>query len=76
MNVRILQRFHDKADYRKVYLVGETATFDDARAESLIALGLVEAEEAESEAIEESEEPKKAAKPKTRKKKNQPKDNE
>ena len=42
MKVTILQKFHDKADYTKVYLVGETLTFDDARAESLIARGLAE----------------------------------
>ena len=45
MKVRILQEFHDKADYMKVYLVGETVTFDDARAEALIARGLVESAE-------------------------------
>lgn len=45
MKVRILQMFHDKADYMKVYLVGETVTFDDARAEALIARGLVESAE-------------------------------
>lgn len=42
MDVRILQRFRDGADYSKVYLVGETVTFDDERAEYLIGLGLVE----------------------------------
>lgn len=46
MKVRISQMFHDKADYNKVYLVGETYTFDDARAEALIARGLVESAEA------------------------------
>lgn len=45
MRVRILHRFHDKADFMKVYLVGETVTFDDARAEALIARGLVERDE-------------------------------
>lgn len=34
-----------------VYLVGETVTFDDARAESLIARGLVESAEAVEEDI-------------------------
>lgn len=47
MKVKILHKFHDKADYAKVYLVGETITFDDSRAEYLIGLGLVEAEESE-----------------------------
>lgn len=42
MEVRILHKFHDRVDYKKVYLVGETVTFDDARAESLIKRGLVE----------------------------------
>lgn len=45
MKVRILQKFHDRVDYMKVYLVGETVTFDDARAESLIRRGLVESAE-------------------------------
>ena len=40
MNVRISQMFHDKADYTKVYLVGETHSFDDERAAYLIGLGL------------------------------------
>lgn len=42
MEVRILHKFHDRVDYKKVYLVGETVTFDDTRAESLIKRGLVE----------------------------------
>lgn len=45
MKVRILQKFHDRVDYTKVYLVGETFTFDDARAAALIARGLVESAE-------------------------------
>lgn len=45
MVVKILKKFHDKADYAKVYLVGETLTLDDARAESLIARGLAECAE-------------------------------
>lgn len=45
MKVRILQKFHDRVDYMKVYLVGETVTFDDARAESLVKRGLVESAE-------------------------------
>ena len=54
MEVRIINKFHDKADYNKVYLVGETITFDDARAEYLIKLGLVEPVEAEKELVEET----------------------
>ena len=42
MEVRILHRFRDEADYSKVYLVGETVTFEDERAEYLMSLGLVE----------------------------------
>ena len=54
MEVRIINKFHDKADYTKVYLVGETLTFDDARAESLIARGLAECAE-ESPSVLEAE---------------------
>lgn len=54
MEVRILHKFHDRADFTKVYLVGETVTFDDARAESLIKRGLVEAVEAVEEEAEET----------------------
>lgn len=50
MEVRVLHRFHDKADYNTVYLVGETVTFDDARADYLIELGLVEPIKAEEAA--------------------------
>lgn len=58
MNVKILKKFHDKADYSKVYLVGETFTFEDARAAILIARGLVESEEEiEVNPMEEPEEP-------------------
>ena len=42
MEVRILHKFHDKADFTKVYLVGETVTFDDIRANHLISRGLAE----------------------------------
>lgn len=42
MKVKILHRFHDKADYMKVYLVGDTVTMEDSRAEYLIGRGLVE----------------------------------
>lgn len=56
MEVRILHKFHDKADYNKVYLVGETVTFDDTRAEYLIGLGLAERiVEAEPEVVAEDE---------------------
>jgi hypothetical protein len=61
MKVRILHKFHDRVDFMKVYLVGETVTFDDARAESLISRGLVEnaeevveTDEAEAPAEEET----------------------
>ena len=53
MDVRVLNKFHDKADYNTVYLVGETLTIDDARAAYLIELGLVEQIEV-VEAVEES----------------------
>lgn len=57
MKVKILNKFHDRADYSKVYLVGETLTFDDARAEYLISKGLAEcAEVAEPEVVVEAEE--------------------
>lgn len=55
MKVRILQKFHDRVDYMKVYLVGETVTFDDARAESLIRRGLVESAEEPIELEAETE---------------------
>lgn len=55
MEVRILQMFHDKADYTKVYLVGETYTFDDARAEALIVRGLVECAEEPEKPVEVEE---------------------
>ena len=42
MEVKILHKFHDRADFTKVYPVGETFNFDDARAEYLIELGLAE----------------------------------
>lgn len=58
MEVRILHKFHDRADFTKVYPVGETFTFDDARAEHLIKRGLVEAvvEEDAPVVVDESEE--------------------
>lgn len=55
MKVRILQKFHDKANYMTVYLVGETVAFDDARAESLIKRGLVESAEEPIEPVSEVE---------------------
>ena len=42
MEVKILQKFHDREDFTKVYPVGETVIFDDLRAEYLMGLGLVE----------------------------------
>ena len=45
MVVKILKKFHDRVDYSKVYLVGETFIFEDARAEALIARGLAESAE-------------------------------
>lgn len=55
MEVRILHKFHDRADFTKVYPVGETFTFDDARAEHLIKRGLAEpVESVEEEPIEEA----------------------
>lgn len=56
MRVKVLQMFHDKADYMKVYLVGETYIFDDARAESLIKRGLVESAEEPIEPISDAAE--------------------
>ena len=75
MEVRILQKFHDKASYNTVYLVGETVTFEDARAEYLIGLGLAEAieepaEGAETKPIEET-----VAKPATAGRRKAKKDN-
>ena len=63
MEVRILHKFHDRADFTKVYPVGETFTFEDARAEHLIKRGLAEpvqpvAEEVVEESpVEETEAP-------------------
>lgn len=54
MEVRILHKFHDKADFSKVYLVGETVKFDDERAEYLVGLGLVEKVVEESAAEEDA----------------------
>lgn len=55
MEVRILHKFHDRADFTKVYPVGETFTFDDVRAEHLIKRGLAEpAESVEEKSIEEA----------------------
>lgn len=45
MKVRILQEFRDRADFKKVYPVGETHTFDDELVASLIDRGLVEVAE-------------------------------
>lgn len=55
MEVRILHKFHDRADFTKVFPVGETFTFEDARAEHLIKRGLVEpVEPVVEETIEEA----------------------
>lgn len=56
MKVKILHKFHDRVDFMKVYLVGETVTFDDTRAEALIKRGLVESAEETKEVSLESEE--------------------
>ncbi len=57
MEVKILHKFHDKADFNKVYLVGETVTFDEERANELVKLGLVEPvqEEADAETATETD---------------------
>lgn len=55
MEVKILQKFHDKADYNKVYLVGDLVTFDDERAQDLVKKGLVEAAVPEAEVVEEQQ---------------------
>ena len=57
MEVRVLHKFHDRADFTKVYPVGETFTFEDARASYLIKRGLVEAVVEEEEAPAEEEVP-------------------
>lgn len=87
MKVRISQMFHDKVDYTKVYLVGETYTFDDARAEALINRGLVECAEEpikreeeenlvlKTETSSESEKTIKAVKPVATRRKSANKDN-
>lgn len=66
MKVRVLHQFRDRADYRKVYPVGETLVVEDARAEYLIGLGL--AEELADEPVKEIAGEVKA-KPATRRKK-------
>ena len=74
MEVRVLHKFHDKASYKTVYLVGETVTFDDARAGHLIELGLVEpietVEVVEAESTEETIEKPVVAKKRSSKKNN------
>lgn len=52
MKVKILQEFRDRADFRKVYPVGETHTFDNELAVSLIARGLAEDAEPSEEVAE------------------------
>lgn len=62
MKVRILQEFRDRADFTKVYPVGETHTFDNELAISLISRGLAEeVVEPIDEAAEEAEETKEVA---------------
>lgn len=62
MKVRILQEFRDRADFTKVYPVGETHTFDNELAISLISRGLAEeVVEPIDEAAEEAEEAKEVA---------------
>lgn len=41
--VKIIQEFHDKDRFSKVYLVGDVCEFDKSRAQSLISKGLVKA---------------------------------
>lgn len=41
MKAKILQAFHDKDDYRKVYKVDDTVEFSADRFRELKALGLV-----------------------------------
>lgn len=41
--VRIVQEFHDKDMFSKIYLVGDVCEFDESRAQSLISKGLAEA---------------------------------
>lgn len=41
MRAKILQEFHDKDDYRKVYKVDDTVEFSEDRLRELKALGLV-----------------------------------
>ena len=55
MEVKILRKFHDKADFNKVYLVGETVTFDEERANELVKLGLVEPVQEEADAETDTE---------------------
>ena len=51
MKVKILQEFRDRADFKKVYPVGETHTFDNELAVSLIARGLAEDAEPSEEVV-------------------------
>lgn len=58
--VRIITRFHDRADYSHVYEVGQTVYFnDDARVRSIVERGLGEIVEEERVEIfaEEVEKP-------------------
>lgn len=40
--VRVIQPFHDKDNYNKVYQIGEVVSIDAERANKLITLNLVE----------------------------------
>lgn len=41
--VRIIQEFHDKDRFSKIYFVGDVCEFDESRARALISKGLAEA---------------------------------
>lgn len=55
--VTIKSRFRDKDDYKVIYNPGEVKEFDDARAESLIARGLVIPIDAAEEKTEDADTP-------------------
>lgn len=42
MDARIIEEFHDKADYGKVYKAGSIVAFPTARFNELKALGLID----------------------------------
>lgn len=49
MRVKVVKEFHDKDNFAVVYKVGDEIGFTEERAASLLALGLVEKIEAETE---------------------------